>query len=121
MKKLSGREAERYRKALGADFVEDFDLESTDGPLGWLALGEEVKRRLISRGGRPSMPEWDMKRPIPLRRANWDRLMTLGEQLGLSPAQFAALLIERALEVVERDATRKGAGSSVRDRRRRVA
>lgn len=97
MKRLTKKQIERYRDAFLADRVESIDTRSAQGPLGMLELGEEVRRRLRSRGGRPTMPEWDIKRPIPLRRRDWDRLAAIGKELGLSPAQCAALLIETSL------------------------
>ena len=101
MSRLTARQVARYAEALGADVVEAIATPSAQGPLGMIQLAEEVRRRLVSRGGRPTMPEWDMKRPIPLCRRNWLRLTAIGRELGLSPAQFAALLIERALAIVD--------------------
>lgn len=43
------------------------------------------------------MPQWDIKRPIPLRRKDWEQLAAIGKELGLTPAQCAALLIETGL------------------------
>lgn len=97
MRKLTKKQVEQYRKAFLADVVEGVDTASAQGPLGMLELREEVRGRLRSRGGRPTMPEWDIKRPIPLRKADWLQLTAIGEELGLSPAQCAALLIEATL------------------------
>src|ERR1700682_1879241 len=102
MDKLTAREIERYRKSLGADHVETLDDRSAQGPWGMLELAEEVRQRLRSRGGRPTMPEWDIKRPIPLRRSDWDVLSDVGRELGLSPAQVGALLIERGIRSLNR-------------------
>ena len=49
------------------------------------------------------MPEWDIKRPIPLRRRDWEKLTEKGRKLGISPAQCAALLIEKGLEALDED------------------
>ena len=97
MKGLTRKQIERYRKALLADSVQKLSVRSAQGPLGLLELEAEVRRRLRSTGGRPTMPEWDIKRPIPLRRTDWEVLTAVGKELGISPAQFAALLIERSL------------------------
>ena len=109
MKKLTKAAIARYRSVLGADHVEQVQPISSQGPLGMVALGEEVRQRLRSRGGRPTMPEWDIKRPIPLRLRDWKRLTQRGHELGISPAQCAALLIEKALEALEATERRKSA------------
>lgn len=121
MKKLTARQIERYGRVLGADVVETLDTSSAQGALGMMQLGEEVRRRLMSRGGRPTMPEWDMKRPIPLRRKDWARLTKIGRELGLSPGQFAALLIERALEIVDAGEGAPSTASSSKRSRERAA
>lgn len=97
MRRLTKRQVNRYREALGADHVQRVRNSSSQGPLGLLELAEEVRTRLRSTGGRPTMPEWDIKRPIPFRREDWDQLTELGKELGLSPAQCAALLVETTL------------------------
>ena len=43
-------------------------------PLSWLKLSNDLKSRLVSRGGRPSDPYWDTKRLVPFRRQVWDYL-----------------------------------------------
>ncbi|MBI4871064.1 MAG: hypothetical protein HY814_05815 [Candidatus Riflebacteria bacterium] len=108
MKRLTKNETERYRAAFGASRVHRIETRSAQGPLGMVELGEEVCRRLASRGGRPTMPEWDIKRPIPLRTRDWKRLAARGKKLGISPAQCAALLIEKGLEALESRERRRG-------------
>ncbi len=109
MKRLTNKEKTRYKELFGADRVESVETASAQGPLGMLALGKEVEARLRSRGGRPTMPEWDIKRPIPLRARDWKKLIQRGKKLGLSPAQCAALLIEQALKALEAEERRKSA------------
>ena len=45
-----------------------------DGPFGAAALLEEVKGRLVSRGGRPSDPDATIRRLVPLKRQVWRAL-----------------------------------------------
>jgi len=111
MKRLTKKEVARYRGIFGAGHTARVHTRSTQGPLGFVALAEEVRHRLRSSGGRPTMPEWDIKRPIPLRHEDWENLIMQGEQLGISPAQCAALLIERGLAALGSAKRRKRGGN----------
>ena len=58
--------------------------------------------RLVSRGGRPSDPNWEIKRLVPFTRANWNMLTNLSRSLGnserkIGPAQLSAMIIEKGL------------------------
>lgn len=97
MKRLTHKETRRYKAALRADVSETVKVRSAQGPLGLLQLASEVQRRLRSSGGRPTMAEWELKRPVPFSRKSWRRLGEIGQDIGLSPAQFAALIVEKAL------------------------
>ena len=66
-------------------------------PLSWLHLAHEVKEILISSGGRPSNPQWDIKRLIPFKQKNWDKLSKIANDNGISPSQLAAYFIEKSL------------------------
>lgn len=93
-------------KALGASRVVKLNVGS-DWPLGWIGLASVVRDRLVSRGGRPSDPDWDTKRLVPFRRETWKHLTKEAEAISgygrkVGPAQLAAILIE------ERLASRKG-------------
>jgi hypothetical protein len=65
-----------------------------------------VLRRLQSRGGRPSDPNWTMTRLIPMSKKTWEGLRSLSTSISseggrtASRGQVAALLLEQALEVV---------------------
>lgn len=93
---------ERIRQALGAQRVVPVNGPS-QGPLDLLQLRAELGRRLRSSGGRPSDPEWTVRRLIPFKQEEWQELERLAVQCGhegqrLSPNQLAAVLIERGLE-----------------------
>lgn len=96
-RQLTRKEVLRYKSALGAQFTERLGRSSAQGPLGLPQLSAEVSRRLRSRGGRPTMSGWELKRPVPFSRETWRRLEEIGRDIGLSPAQFAALIVEKAL------------------------
>jgi hypothetical protein len=94
---------DRIATALGADRVISLPGLPSQGPLDFLALRAEVQRRLRSTGGRPTDPDWDIRRLVPFRKEGWQQLEQLAkrcEQEGqrVSPSQLAAFLIERGLE-----------------------
>ena len=74
-----------------------------DGPFGAAALLEEVKGRLVSRGGRPSDPDATIRRLVPLKRQVWRALQTQARILSrrrgrpISPGQLAAVLLEQGV------------------------
>jgi hypothetical protein len=65
------------------------------------------RRELASTGGRPSNPDWTLRRQIPFSAQTWEQLSTLAvafSDLGarIGPGQLAAFLIEEAV-VAARD------------------
>ena len=95
-KKLDG-----IGKALGA--TRQFSVKTKlAGPLEWVQLREEIVSRLKTRGGRPSDPEWDLRRVIPLRKSSWDFLRQTSCQLRVNPGHLAAILLERGIEVFKK-------------------
>lgn len=94
---------ERIRQALGASQVVPLAELPSQGPLDLLQLRSELSRRLRSSGGRPTDPEWSVRRIVPFKNRAWQELERLAAQCGdqgqrVSPSQLAALLIERGLE-----------------------
>lgn len=93
------------RKALGAS--RSFSIVSRPhGPFGVMALLEEVKGRLVSRGGRPADSAPTIRRLVPLRKHVWKELQAqanLLSRLGrhVSPGQLAAMLLERSVSDFE--------------------
>jgi len=93
------------REELGAS--RSFSVVSRPrGPFGVAALLDEVKTRLISRGGRPSDPSPTVRRLVPLKKQVWRRLQTQAEHLSglgkrVSPGQLAAMLLERSIDELE--------------------
>ena len=98
---------ERVAKALGAQRPLPLDGLPSQGPLDLLQLRAELSRRLRSTGGRPTDPEWSLRRIIPFKEKGWrdlERLAVRCSQEGqaVSPSQLAALLIERGLRDLKR-------------------
>lgn len=94
---------ETIAKALGADRVVRLKGLPSQGPLDLLELRAEVQRRLRSTGGRPTDPEWDVRRLVPFRKEGWQELEHLAKRCAqegqrVSPSQLAAVLIERSIE-----------------------
>lgn len=76
--------------------------QQPDGPFGVAALLEEIRNRLVSRGGRPSDSGPTVRRLVPLRKTVWSSLKAQAEFLSnhgkrVSPAQLAAMLVEKSL------------------------
>ena len=106
MAKASKDFPSRVQKALGAAHVISLEDLPAQGPLDLIQLAAELKSRLQSSGGRPSDPEWDIRRTIPLKKELWQQLNELAATLSkegrdVSPAQVAAVLLERVLASVE--------------------
>jgi len=98
---------ERIADALGAQRSIPLTGLPSQGPLDLLQLRAELGRRLRSTGGRPTDPEWTLRRIIPFREKGWlelERLATRCSDEGqkVSPSQLAALLIERGLQDLKR-------------------
>jgi hypothetical protein len=107
---------ERIANALRANRVVALERLPSQGPLDLLELRAEVQRRLRSTGGRPTDPDWDIRRLVPFRREGWqelERLARICEQEGrrVSPSQLAALLIERGLEALRSSVAPSGASA----------
>ena len=97
----------RVTKALGAQRSFSLDGLPSQGPLDLLQLRAELGRRLRSSGGRPTDPEWSVRRVIPFKEERWRELERLAERCReggqtVSPSQLAAVLIERGLKDLKR-------------------
>lgn len=98
--------------ALGASRQVPVQREA-QGPLGLLQLRSELAERLQSDGGRPTDPSWTLRRVVPFRPSGWAELQEFASRLtaqgrSVSPAQLAALLIERGLAQLEEGVARDG-------------
>ena len=92
---------DRVGRALGA--TRQFSLKTrASGPLELIQLREEIDTRLSSRGGRPSDPEWNLRRVIPLKKASWDFLRATSGKLRVNPGHLAAILLERGIDSFKR-------------------
>jgi hypothetical protein len=94
------------RRALGADEPQTIHA-APHGPFGALQLAAELAERLQpgrgARAGRPTDPEWTVRRLVGFRRETWQRLRQLAAnastpQRQVSPAQVAAMLVESGVE-----------------------
>ena len=99
--------------ALGASRHVALSPHSAQGPLGLVQLRSEVADRLRSSGGRPTDPTWTVRRVVPFRPSGWAELEVLAARLtsagrAVSPAQLAAVLIERGLAELEAGVAREG-------------
>lgn len=87
-------------KALGASRV--FSVRTKpDSPFAAMALLEEVRNRLVSRGGRPADSVPTIRRLVPVRRHVWENLRQQARILSgggkqVSPGQLAAILLEKS-------------------------
>ncbi len=95
------KKMDRIGKALGA--MRQLSLKTRpSGPLEWIQLREEIDARLSSQGGRPSDPEWKLRRVIPLKKASWDFLRETSGKLRVNPGHLAAILLERGIDSFKR-------------------
>lgn len=98
----------RVTEALGAQRSLPVNGLPSQGPLDLLNLRAELGRRLRSSGGRPTDPEWTLRRVIPFKEKGWRDLERLAARCShegqtVSPSQLAALLIERGLQDLLRE------------------
>lgn len=107
-----------WEEALGASRKVPVKTRRVTSPLDVLALREEIGERIRSTGGRPTDPEWTIQRQVPFRPETWQQLQQMADDLratgaSASPAQLAALFIERAVKAISLEAkeTRKKAAN----------
>src|SRR5262245_29335551 len=99
-------EIHKVAQALGARRVVDVSDKPATGPLDWLALAEQVHRRLRSTGGRPTDADRSMLRQVRFTPEHWQLLEQIAHQWStderkVSPAHVAAILIEQGLEQLQ--------------------
>ena len=105
-RRISAAQSDDLQNALGAS--RSFPIVSKPhGPFGVMALLDELKGRLVSRGGRPADPAPAVRRLVPLRKRVWKELQAQANLLSnqgrhVSPGQLAAMLLERSLSDLER-------------------
>jgi len=104
-RKQRGRAKHDLGVALGASRSSQV-ANKPHGPFGAAALLDEIQDRLISRGGRPSDPGPTIRRLVPIKKQVWRRLKTKAAALSshgrrVSPAQLAAMLVEKSLSDLE--------------------
>jgi hypothetical protein len=104
----SNKEVEKFLSAK-ADVVIPLEREGGLSATEVLATHSWFRQRvntLKSSGGRPTNPDWTIKRQIPMTSELWDQLKKLagscGEQSGVrvGPGQLASFLLEDAVVAV---------------------
>ena len=102
MKKLKKQKKQRnIARALGSTRTFSIKKLNLGSPLSWLHLAHEIRTRLISTGGRPSDPNWDIRRLVPFRKEVWDYLSYKAKGMSskerkIGPSQLAAIIIENS-------------------------
>jgi hypothetical protein len=108
---MARRSIEEVQRALGADAPRPMRAAS-HGPFGALQLAAELRERLQpgagARPGRPTDPDWAVRRLVGFRPETWRRLAEIAAEVStperrVSPGQVAALLIETGIEQWEAD------------------
>ena len=102
MSKQNGSLEEKIARAIGATSTKRVSDRTLGTPLSWLYLAHELKSRFVSSGGRPSDPNWDIRRTVPFRREVWEHLTSEAkamcrEGIKVGPAQLAAVIIENSV------------------------
>lgn len=97
---------DRLAKILGAKHREAIQVPFYYTPRFFNELREQLQRSLSSRGGRPSVPGWQVVRKTRYSKKTWQTLEQLAENwsqggTSVSPAQVAARIVE---EVISRPA-----------------
>lgn len=100
------RAAPPLAAALGASHTFTISREP-QGPFGVEALRDEIQTRLVSRGGRPAAPGPSVRRLVPIKKDVWRNLKHQAEMLSregrrVSPAQLAALLVEKSVSAMKK-------------------
>lgn len=85
------------------------------GPFAVAALLDEIQSRLVSHGGRPADAGATIRRLVPIRTYVWRTLKAQANRLSqkgrrVSPAQLAAMLVEKSLSELANDQDREGSG-----------
>ena len=107
--------AQKVAAALGAERVEGIPLPK-QSPVAFLALRQEVLRRLRSTGGRPKLAGTTRRQKIPLQDSDWERLGQIaeslrGQDIKATPGQVASTILHRVLEKIELDDIAEQSGS----------
>ena len=87
-------------RALGAEVIGT--VPKGLNPMAFAALRQDLFRRLVSTGGRPSLEGVDRRQKVPISDEDWKRLRRLAARLATptqrpAPAQVASALLHLAL------------------------
>src|SRR5436190_13236615 len=103
---MARRSIQDVQRALGGDTPRPVSA-APHGPFGARQLAAELRERLQpgagARPGRPTDPDWEVRRLVGFRPETWRRLAEIAKEVStpqrrVSPAQVAALLIETGVE-----------------------
>lgn len=93
---------ERIGRILGAKSREAVKVPFYYAPQSFDQLREQLQKRLMSKGGRPSVAEWQTVRKTRYSNKTWQRLKQLATGwsragMSISPAQIAAKIVEQVV------------------------
>ena len=91
---------ERIGRILGAKHREAVQVPSYYAPQFLDQVREQLQRRLASKGGRPSVAEWNVVRKTRYSKKTWGDLQHMAAVwskggTSVSPAQVAARIVEQ--------------------------
>jgi hypothetical protein len=98
---------DKLARGLGAERQDQ--VKTSPGYFGAAQLAMELAHRfrVPANGGRPTDPTWTERRIVPLRPGTLERLNADADRLGIEPMQLAALLIEKGLDSVVQNPSRR--------------
>ncbi|PIX16131.1 MAG: hypothetical protein COZ72_01820 [Elusimicrobia bacterium CG_4_8_14_3_um_filter_50_9] len=93
---------ERISQILGAKSREVIKVPFYYAPRFFDQVHEQLQRRLMSKGGRPSVAEWQIVRKTRYSTKTWQCLKHLATEwsrggASISPAQIAAKIVDQAV------------------------
>jgi len=93
---------ERISQILGAKSREVIKVPFYYAPRFFVQVREQLQRRLMSKGGRPSVAEWQIVRKTRYSTKTWQCLKHLATEwsrggASISPAQIAAKIVDQAV------------------------
>lgn len=90
-------------RALGAEQVENLGGGAVGSPHALFAIREEIAKRLLSTGGRPSLRGTSRRQKVPLTPEDWSTLERVASELSdddhrITAGQVASALVHERLE-----------------------
>lgn len=94
---------EEAAKLLGAERVDSINNVSMN-PISLQVLANQYASKIKNERGRPSNPDWDISRKIPISSDNWNRLGEISHVVSdtyhkpIARGQVAAMLLEDSID-----------------------